>query len=166
MDRAETALARARATDAALADLRQAAEEGLEIVRQSPFKRRHRTQMLNVAALAEPLDRAVRNARVLVRRVAAATRHEEQVPATYVDLVADLAEVTARLSGCLEDRGLTADLRPQLHAIATRSAEVAVPAAMSSTVVLAQVRSMVVDLLELTGLDEDEALAMIPRPPT
>ena len=38
------------------------------------------------------------------------------------------------------------------------------PAAMSSTVVLAQVRSIVVDLLELTGLDEDEALAMIPRP--
>ena len=165
VDRAESALARARATDAALADLRQAAEEGLEIVRQSPFRRRHREQVRNVAALAEPLDRAVRNARVLVRRVAAATRYEEQVPATYVDLVSDLAEVTARLSGCLEDRGLTADLRPQLHAIATRSAEVAIPAAMSSTVVLAQVRSMVVDLLELTGLDEDEALAMIPRPP-
>ena len=164
VDRAESALARARATDAALADLRQAAEEGLEIVRQSPFRRRHREQVRNVAALAEPLDRAVRNARVLVRRVAAATRYEEQVPATYVDLVSDLADVTARLSGCLEDRGLTADLRPQLHAIATRSAEVAIPAAMSSTVVLAQVRSMVVDLLELTGLDEDEALAMIPRP--
>ena len=37
--------------------------------------------------------------------------------------------------------------------------------AMSSTVVLAQVRSIVVDLLELTGLDEIEALAAIPRPP-
>ena len=166
VDRAEKALARARATDAALADLRQAAEEGLEIVRQSPFRRRHREQLLNVAALAEPLDRAVRNARVLVRRVAAATRYEEQVPPTYVDLVSELADITGRLSDCLEDRGLTADLRPQLRAIATRSAEVATPAAMSSTVVIAQVRSIVVDLLELTGLDEDEALALIPRPPS
>jgi hypothetical protein len=96
--------------------------------------------------------------------VAAATRYEEQVPATYVDLVAELADITGRLSDCLEDRGRTADLRPQLLAIATRSSEVATPAAMSSTVVIAQVRSIVVDLLELTGLDEDEALSMIPRP--
>ena len=28
----------------------------------------------------------------------------------------------------------------------------------------AQVRSMVVDLLELTGLDQDQALARVPRP--
>ena len=35
---------------------------------------------------------------------------------------------------------------------------------MSATVVLAQVRSMVVDLLELTGLDAEEALARVPRP--
>ena len=162
---AELALARARATDSALADLRQAAEEGLEVVRQSPFRRRHREQVRNVAALAEPLDRAVRNARVLVRRAVAAMRYEEQVPATYVDLVADLADITGRLSGCLEDRGMTTDLRPRLQALATRSAEVAVPTAMSSTVVLAQVRSIVVDLLELTGLGELEALAVIPRPP-
>ena len=35
---------------------------------------------------------------------------------------------------------------------------------MSAVVVLAQVRSMVVDLLELTGLDQDQALARVPRP--
>jgi hypothetical protein len=117
-----------------------------------------------VAALAEPLDRAVRNARVLVRRVAAATRYEETVPPAYVDLVAELAYIADRLSDCLEDRGLTADLRPELHRLAARSSAVAEPAQLSSTVVLAQVRSIVVDLLELTGLDEDDALAMVPRP--
>jgi uncharacterized membrane protein YgaE (UPF0421/DUF939 family) len=164
VERAERTLARARATDAALADLRQAAEEGLEVVRQSPFRWRHRDQVQGVAALAEPLDRAVRNARVLVRRVAAATRYEETVPPAYVDLVADLADVADKLSGCLEDRIRTAEVRPELQRLATRSSEVAEPAQLSSTVVLAQVRSIVVDLLELTGLDEDEALALVPRP--
>jgi len=162
--RAERTLERARATDSVLEDLRQAAAEGIEVVRQSPFRRRHRDQVFGVAALAEPLDRAVRNARVLVRRVAAATRYEEAVPPAYVDLVAELADVADRLADCLEDRGLTADLRPELQHLAARSSAVAEPAQLSSTVVLAQVRSIVVDLLELTGLDEDDALAMVPRP--
>jgi uncharacterized membrane protein YgaE (UPF0421/DUF939 family) len=161
---AERTLERARATDSVLEDLRQAAAEGIEVVRQSPFRRRHRDQVLGVAALAEPLDRAVRNARVLVRRVAAATRYEEAVPPAYVDLVAGLADIAGRLSDCLQDRGLTADLRPELQQLAARSSAVAEPAQLSSTVVLAQVRSILVDLLELTGLDEDDALAMVPRP--
>ena len=162
--RAERTLERARATDSVLEDLRQAAAEGIEVVRQSPFRRRHRDQVFGVAALAEPLDRAVRNARVLVRRVAAATRYEESVPPAYVDLVAELADIADRLSDCLVDRGLTADVRPELQRLAARSSAVAEPAQLSSTVVLAQVRSIVVDLLELTGLDEDDALAMVPRP--
>ena len=162
--RAERTLERARATDSILEDLRQAAAEGIEVVRQSPFRRRHRDQVYGVAALADPLDRAVRNARVLVRRVAAATRYEETVPPAYVDLVAELAAIVDQLSDCLEDRGLTADLRPELQRLAARSSAVAEPAQLSSTVVLAQVRSIVVDLLELTGLDEDDALAMVPPP--
>jgi uncharacterized membrane protein YgaE (UPF0421/DUF939 family) len=162
--RAERTLERARATDSVLEDLRQAAAEGIEVVRQSPFRRRHREQVLGVAALAEPLDRAVRNARVLVRRVAAATRYEESVPPAYADLVTDLADVADRLADCLQDQVLTAEKRPDLQRVAVRSAEVAEPSQMSATVVLAQVRSIVVDLLELTGLDQDEALAMVPRP--
>jgi hypothetical protein len=40
-------------------------------VRSSPFRRRHRAQVEGVAEIAEPIDRAVRNARVLARRIAA-----------------------------------------------------------------------------------------------
>ena len=138
---------------------RQAAAEGIEVVRQSPFRRRHRDQVFKVAALAEPLDRAVRNARVLVRRVAAATRYEETVPLAYVDLVAGLADIADRLADCLEDRRLTAEHLPRLQRLAAGPPRWPSRPSFSSTVVLAQVRSIVVDLLELTGLDEDEALA-------
>lgn len=168
---AEAALTRARATDSALADLRSAAADGLAIVRSSPFRRRHRGHLERVAEIAEPVDHAVRNSRVLVRRVVAATRYRDTIPEAYVVLVEDLARVTGELADTLTERGTTADLRPELERLGQASAEAATAAAiadapvtMSSTVILAQVRSMVVDLLELTGLDPEEALLRVPRP--
>jgi uncharacterized membrane protein YgaE (UPF0421/DUF939 family) len=166
VERAEETLVRARATDTALEDLRSAAAEGIEVVRSSPFRRRQRAHVERVAEIAEPIDRAVRNARVLARRVAAAVRYGEQPPPGYLDLLDDLAEVTGSLSDTLAARGRTADLRPTLEQIARGSATVGLSPSMSWTVVLAQVRSMVVDLLELTGLDQDAALERVPRPAT
>jgi uncharacterized membrane protein YgaE (UPF0421/DUF939 family) len=161
--RAEATLGRARATDKALDDLRAAAAEGLDVVRSSPFRRRHRAHVEGVAELAEPVDRAVRNARVLARRIAAATRYAEQLPPAYLDLVDDLAEVTGRLADALTQRQPTAGVRPELERLAQATSTASQSAPMSATVVLAQVRSIVVDLLELTGLDQDEALARVPR---
>jgi uncharacterized membrane protein YgaE (UPF0421/DUF939 family) len=164
LDRAEQALARARATDKALEDLRSAAAEGLEVVRASPFRRRHRAHVERVAEIAEPIDRAVRNSRVLVRRVTAAVRYEEAVPPTYLDLVDELAELAGELADTLTERGGVADVRPGLERLARASSAAPHSEVMSAVVVLAQVRSMVVDLLELTGLDQDQALARVPRP--
>jgi uncharacterized membrane protein YgaE (UPF0421/DUF939 family) len=164
IDRAEQALARARATDKALDDLRSAAAEGLEVVRSSPFRRRQRAHVERVAEIAEPIDRAVRNSRVLARRVAAAVRYQETVPPAYLDLVDELAEVVGELADTLTRRGRTADVRPRLERLARASSAAPHSEVMSAVVVLAQVRSMVVDLLELTGLDQDQALARVPRP--
>jgi uncharacterized membrane protein YgaE (UPF0421/DUF939 family) len=164
VDAAEQALARARATDAALADLRSAAAEGLEVVRSSPFRRRQRAHVERVAEIAEPIDRAVRNSRVLARRISAAVRYDEPVPATYLDVLDDLAEVVGDIADTLTARGQVADRRAALERIARETAVVPHAEAMSAVVVLAQVRSIVVDLLELTGLDQDQAMARIPRP--
>jgi uncharacterized membrane protein YgaE (UPF0421/DUF939 family) len=164
LEAAEAALARARATDKELGDLRTAAAEGLEIVRSSPFRRRHRATIEMVAELAEPIDRAVRNARVLVRRAAAAVRFDEPVPPSHLDLVEDLAEVIGRLAGTLAHREPVADLRPDLDRVARESALAGPSQSLSATVILAQVRSILVDLYELTGLDADAAMHRVPRP--
>jgi uncharacterized membrane protein YgaE (UPF0421/DUF939 family) len=164
LEAAEAALARARATDQALGDLRAAAAEGLSVVRSSPFRRRHRATIERVAELAEPIDRAVRNARVLVRRASAAVRFHEPVPADYLDLVEDLADVTGRLADALASRLQVADVRPDLDRVARESALVGRSESLSATVVLAQVRSILVDLYELTGLDADAAMGRVPRP--
>ena len=62
----------ARSTDELVVELRAAADEGLSVVRSSPFRRRHRGRVRAMADLVEPLDFALRNTRVLVRRVAVA----------------------------------------------------------------------------------------------
>jgi uncharacterized membrane protein YgaE (UPF0421/DUF939 family) len=164
LEAAEAALARARSTDQALGDLRDAAAEGLEIVRSSPFRRRHRATITRVAELAEPIDRAVRNARVLVRRATAAVHFEEAMPAAYLDLVEHLADVTGSLADTLASRGQVADLRPDLDRVARDTGSAEASPSLSATVVLAQVRSILVDLYELTGLDTDAAMSRVPRP--
>ncbi len=164
VERASQTLERARATDSALDELRRAAAEGLDVVRSSPFRRRHREGLRAVADLAEPLDRAVRNVRVLVRRVTVAAWRGEPVPGSYADLVARLGDAADRMAQEMAAGRLPVAVRGDLEAIAADSSRVATTTELSAVVVLAQVRSMVVDLLQLTGLDVDGALEQIPPP--
>jgi uncharacterized membrane protein YgaE (UPF0421/DUF939 family) len=162
--RASATLDRARDTDTVLSDLRAAAREGLSVSR-SPLRRHHREGVQAVAALGEPLDRAVRNVRVLVRRVTVAASRGEPVPESYADLVARLAREVARMATVLHQHGDLAECRDALQDLATDSAHVEPTTRLSAIVVLAQVRSMLVDLLQLTGLDVDGALSQVPPRP-
>ena len=142
--------------------LRAAAADGLEVLRVSPFRRRSGDGVLSVAALAEPLDRAVRNVRVLARRLAVTTDRHEPVPPTLLDLVDSLAAASLRLG---EDLAAVRDPTPAVQALAAVArASVDVPrSTLSSDVVLAQVRSTTVDLLQVAGLDDHEVALLVPR---
>jgi uncharacterized membrane protein YgaE (UPF0421/DUF939 family) len=153
-ERASRTLSRARRTEPALRSLREAAAEGLEVVRTSPLRRRHRDDVQAVADLAEPLDRAVRNARVLARRVAVAVSAGEPVPRSYIRLVGRLADVVERMATELDQRRLPHALRADLEQLAADAARVEVSGNISAVVVLAQIRSMIVDLLPLTGAED------------
>jgi uncharacterized membrane protein YgaE (UPF0421/DUF939 family) len=155
----------ARATEAALDDLRAAAREGLDVVRSSPWRRRHRPAVRKMAELVVPLDRAIRNTRVLVRRMVAVTRAGETVPESYlalVDLVADAADVIAEEFAAGR---LPAAARDMLADVAQQTAIQTLQGGLSAAVVLAQVRSIVVDLLQLTGLTAEQARELMPAPP-
>ena len=86
----------ARSTDELIVELRAAADEGLSVVRSSPFRRRHRGRVRAMAELVEPLDFALRNTRVLVRRVAVACYRRRAHPASYAVLLDDLADAPTR----------------------------------------------------------------------
>jgi uncharacterized membrane protein YgaE (UPF0421/DUF939 family) len=156
------ALARARSSEHALDELRDLSAEGIAVVRLSPFRRRHLPAVQAIADLLEPLDRAIRNIRVLVRRASVAISAGEVVPAAYADLISSLADVTGEIAGELSERRLARGSRDTLTEIARSSSLAAPRAGLSAEVMRAQVRSAVVDLLMLTGLTYDEAVARVP----
>ena len=85
-------LADARATDNLIRELQDAADEGMAVVSSSPFRVRHRPDIRRMADLVEPLDRALRSTRVLVRQTAVAAYHHRHVPKSYSLLALDLAD--------------------------------------------------------------------------
>ena len=162
-DLASEALTRARRSEHALDDLRELSAEGMAVFRLSPFRRRHLPAVQAIADLVEPLDHAIRNVRVMVRRASVALFKGEQIPAAYVDLISSLAGVTAEIAGRLNERELAEGSRDSLTAIArTSSLVVSDDPSLSAEVIRAQVRSAVVDLLMLTGLTYIEARARVP----
>jgi uncharacterized membrane protein YgaE (UPF0421/DUF939 family) len=159
---ARRTLDRARETEGLLSDLRAAASEGLEVVRSSPFRRAHSPHLHNLAEVVAPLDRAIRNARVLIRRITAAARLHEPIPPDYLGLLDDLADITDAMSAEIVAGRMPEVVRPRLVALGERSAVVTGAVTLSVAVVLAQIRSILVDLLEMTGLDPTSAVEAIP----
>lgn len=158
---ADDALTRARASEHALDELRGLSAEGIAVVRLSPFRRRHLPAVQAIVDLVEPLDRAIRNIRVLVRRASVALSEGEDVPAAYVDLISSLAVVTAEIAGRLSNRELAEGSRDALTAIMRASSVMETHQGLSAEVIRAQVRSAVLDLLMLTGLRYDEARDLV-----
>lgn len=162
-DLAQETLDRARETESLLADLRAAAAEGLEVVRVSPLRgRASRDTVRSMAELVDPLDRAVRTTRVMIRRITIAARQSESLPADYLDLLDTLSALTHRIAAELAADRMAAAVRPDLVEVGTVSSAASPPATLSAAVVLGQIRSLVVDLLEVAGVSHDEAVAAIP----
>ena len=164
-------LADARTTDQLIRELQDAADEGLSVLASSPFRRRHGGHVRRMVELVEPLDRALRNTRVLVRRMALTSYHHHPLPPPYVQLSVDLADVVDEMADELaaghsvaDPHGPTSDVRRGLLRIGEGTAEVERVPDLSADVVLAQIRSIVVDLLQVTGMDLFEATDALPPP--
>ncbi len=162
--RAAQVLASARDTDSLISELRAAADEGLSVIASSPFRRRHTENVRTVAELVEPLDRAMRSTRVLVRRVAVTANRQVVVPPGYAVVLDELADATDVIG-----RALLENAHPQVGrsgllrvAVSTTGLE---QGELLTDVLLVQIRSVVLDLLRLTGLDDQEAVAVLPRLP-
>lgn len=159
---ASQTLRRARASEHELDELRSLASEGVAVVRLSPFRRRHLPGAQAVSDLLEPLDRAIRNLRVLVRRALIGTQRHEVIPPAYIVLLDDLARSCDDIARQLHERHEPTAARAGLRRLAARSAGIDPASGLSGEVIRAQVRSMIVDLLVLTGLSVEEASAAVP----
>ena len=158
-------LSDARSTDVLIRELQVAADEGLAIVASSPFRIRHRPGVRRMAELVDPLDRALRSTRVLVRHTAVAAYHRRPVPHAYAVIARELADASDRVAEELEADRMPVDARPALLAVGAATGRVDRSDVLTAEVVLAQLRSVVADLLALTGLDPLEASDALPPPP-
>jgi uncharacterized membrane protein YgaE (UPF0421/DUF939 family) len=164
VQRAARVLASARATESPLRELRQAADEGLAVIASSPFQRKHREKVRSVADLVEPLDRALRSTRVLCRRVAVNADRQIHVPPSYAVLLDDLADATDIVARVLGENAAAAMGRGGIIEVGRATARLE-RGSLSVEVLLVQIRSLIVDLLQVTGMDYEEAVAVMPRIP-
>ncbi len=160
------ALERARSTQSGIDALRSDISGGQEISRISPIRWASRPRLDRITAAADPIDNAVRNVRVLTRRATTATERGQKVKPEIVALIAELGHAFDVLNdmmmadpGQLPDQAEAARV---LRSIARRmTPELVEGSALSETVILAQLRSALVDLLMACGLSRVSATATL-----
>jgi len=134
------------------------------VVASSPFRVRHRDDLRKMSELVDPLDRALRSTRVLVRQAAVAAYRHRPVPASYADLTADLALAVDAVADELAADRMPEAARPNVLAVGQATGLVERSESLSGDAILAQMRSIVVDLLLVTGMDQLEATDALPPP--
>jgi uncharacterized membrane protein YgaE (UPF0421/DUF939 family) len=155
-------LADARSTDYLIRELRDAADEGLSVVESSPFRVRHRDDLRKMAELVDPLDRALRSTRVLVRQTAVAAYHRRPVPKSYSLLALDLADATDEVVRELSENRMAVAAQPVLLEVADATGKVERTETLAAEAILAQLRSVVVDLLMVAGMGQLESTDSLP----
>ncbi|MBB5954509.1 uncharacterized membrane protein YgaE (UPF0421/DUF939 family) [Saccharothrix tamanrassetensis] len=161
--RAAGVLARLRGSQDAVDEFKTALQTGGEIATIAPIRWRRRNELGRYQATAAPIDYALRNARVLARRALAGLRHGERMPEIlpavlrqYSDAVDLLRTELARGEEPTQARASVRD------AVRVATAHQLGGEGFSTKVVLAQVRSIAVDLLQATGMTRAEAAESLP----
>lgn len=162
-----TALTSVRATQQQLDSLRKSLEGGREVSRISPLYWNSRGRLERLRAAADPLDNAVRNTRVLLRRSLTLVRDDEILDPRLIEEVEQLAQavdVVRRM--VLAERGEQpdrAEAARALRAVAKQARpELVAGAGLSAHVVFAQIRSTLVDLMQVCGVQRVSAIALLP----
>jgi uncharacterized membrane protein YgaE (UPF0421/DUF939 family) len=159
VEAAAAALRRARASQPLIDDVRDELRGGQEVTRMAPLHRRRRRVLGRYGELAERSDYAMRNARVLARRAFTALGDDEPAAPELADLVERMANAVDALTAELGRDGERTRARgPVLDAVAEAD-ELAGQwsPGPSEAVMLAQVRSIALDLLQATGMSRVEA---------
>ena len=165
------ALIRSRGIQSKIDEVNQELSSTKELVLYSPAHRRHRHYVRRLEKVADKLDLAVRSLRVLTRRAISAIDEAALSDAgteTLARVTENLADAAVQLSRAVKETGpgfqrnmataqdsfaaVARELHPQQLQIEGLQGE--------ALVLLA--RTMVIDLLEATGLDHEEAVENLP----
>ncbi|MEO3869202.1 FUSC family protein [Nonomuraea sp. B12E4] len=158
-DLAAEALDQARTTQAAVEEFEAALQTSKEITLISPLHWHRRARLARYETAAVPVDLALRNARVLSRRTLSALGEAAPPPAALAEVMREISEAALLLQLELSAGRDPTLARQALLAVAARER----PAGLgfSAHVIIAQLRSLVVDLLQATGMEHEAATAAL-----
>ena len=160
---AERALEKLRSTSPLLDGWSSSLDSARAIARISPFHRRHVPELDAQARVLHGSELAIRNLRVISRRIDFLVR--DGVPRPQIaSLLASLTTSVTLLGASLDDPLVEDTARVGLSAIAERlHPDLVLPdAPVNDSVVVLMLRPLLVDLLTAAGFDEDKARATLP----
>ncbi|SEK95329.1 FUSC family protein [Nonomuraea pusilla] len=159
VDLAAEALEEARGTQGAVEEYERALETSKEIALLSPLHWHRRARLARYETAAVPVDLAMRNARVLIRRTLAALGEASPPPKELAESLREVSEAALLLQ--LELGAGREPLLARQALLAVAASERPRRLGFSAHVIIAQLRSIVVDLLEATGMDHESATATL-----
>jgi uncharacterized membrane protein YgaE (UPF0421/DUF939 family) len=159
-ERAERALLHARRIDDdQVKSFYEALAAGHETARLSPTRRRALEHLELYANAGTRIDLAVINTRVLARGAANAARRGDPAPPQLPEGVLDLSRAVKALLTYLEEPGGPDEARRFALEAARKATDILEDRHdLAVSVLVGQVRSMAVDLLRSTGMDQASAL--------
>lgn len=161
---AELALERLRRTQALVDNWRTSLDTALAVARISPWLRRYLPELLVQERVFTGADLASRHLRTITRRIAVIVSNGTPRP-NLAGLLGELANAIDLLGRELDDRTLAGSSRTALVDLAQRldPATVTPEGELRETLIVVLVRPLVVDLLLATGMDGNEARALLPK---
>ena len=169
------ALSSARGTQGRINTMIAVAEGSHEVTNVSPFLWSAKQPMQSIARILPAVDNTMRNSRVLARRAATVVSDHQTVDPAVCALLKELAEVAEKLAELFAIQGrkglhAEADVLPPIirqlrHAASAADPAIAESAGLSAVVVIAQIRSIIVDMLQVCGMSRESAVAVL-RPTT
>lgn len=160
----DLALERLRRTQPLVDSWTQSLEGAIAVSRISPLLRRFLPELLRQERMLRGADLAARGLRVVARRVDFLVLDGTPRPA-LAGIVRDIARGIDLLGGELRDPQQVGAARNLLTDLARRldPAEVTQAAGVADQTLLVQLRPLVVDLLAASGMEEDDARALLPE---
>lgn len=168
MDEAEVfaALASARGTQEAINTMRSDMRGGKEVSAISPLYWTSRERLQRISATADPIDNAVRNFRIIARRALGMTQRGEALDPAIIDILDDIGEAFEVLRAMMiakpGEEPDQADAARVLRTIARKAKpELVAHSSLSETAVMAELRSLLIDMLMISGLRRSSAAATL-----
>ena len=160
------ALESGRGTQAEINKMRSDMTGGREVTRISPLYWGSRMRLDRISATADPIDNAVRNFRIIARRSLGLTQRGVAVQPELIEIIDDLAGAFEVLRAMMMadpgDEPDQADAARVIRSIVRKArADLVTNSDLSEAALLAEIRSLLVDLLMTAGLRRSSALATL-----